>query len=270
MPDGMRGYAELTFERRAAATVLTRASVHAPLKVVRPFRCPDGRLAVPLITLGPGLCGGDRCEIRVEAGAGCRVMLTTTAATRIMSMPEGVHAAQHVSLTAGTDALLEYYPGLTIPFPDSAFDQTIEVDAAPGARIGILETWAFGRAALGEYLRFRRIQSHTTVRLDGALTYADATILDPATTNVAGAAVLDRRRYLACGFWLGADLPRAPEPPSLDDPLLMAFGQAAPGHVFLRALGDDGPALDAAVRSSMSLVAEHWNLPPLDLHRFRC
>jgi urease accessory protein UreH len=73
--------------------------------------------------------------------------------------------------------------------------------------IGILETWALGRAARDEYLRFRRLLSHTAVHVGGTLVYADTTLLEPHTSAVSWAGVLDRRRYLVSGFWYGADLP---------------------------------------------------------------
>jgi hypothetical protein len=85
--------------------------------------------------------------------------------------------------------------------------------------------------------------------------------------------VLDRRRYLVSGFWYGADL--SPDIPGqtpdarLHTPLV-AFGQSAPAQVFLRALGDDGQALDRTVRDALARVADAWKMPPLRLERFRC
>ena len=128
-----------------------------------------------------------------------------------------------------------------------------------------------------------------TVRVDGALIYADATLLEPRTAAVAGAGVLDGRRYLVSGFWYAADVsagcrgqtPDAPlhtvssrnwgqTPDGRLHTLLVAFGQSAPGRVFLRALGDDGRALDRVVRDALARVADAWKVPPLRLERFRC
>jgi urease accessory protein UreH len=274
---GLSGAARLTFCRRGSATVLASANVQAPLKLVRPFPLPDGRLVVPLITLGPGLCGGDRCTIDVEVGAGARVIVTNTAATRVLGMTDHQQAIQRVRLTAGPAAHLEFYPGLTIPFPDSAFVQEIEATAATDARVGILETWALGRAARDEYLRFRRLLSRTTLRVSGSLIYADTTLLEPRTAAVGWAGVLDRRRYLVSGFWYGADLPstdqrgQTPNLPVSDTSAeLVAFGQSNPRQVFLRALGNDRQSLDGIVRDALSRVADAWEVPPLRLERFRC
>lgn len=245
------------------------------MTVVRPFDLPDGRLVVQLITLGPGLCGGDVLRIAVTAEEGARVIVTTTSATKVLSMADDRHAEQHVVLQAGDDASLEYYPSLTIPFPGSALKQTVTVTAAPTARIGVTECWALGRVARGEYLNFRSLASRTTLAIDGRLLYADALDLEPAVNNVAGAGVLSNRRYLAAGFWLGVD-GIAADPASdaftrsIQDPTQVAFGQTAPGLVYLRALGDDGPAMDAAVQRSVELAALAWGVAPVRLDRFRC
>ncbi|NUR54345.1 MAG: hypothetical protein HOQ29_07855 [Acidobacteria bacterium] len=270
---GSGGRAELIFVRRGDATVLAHAHAQAPLKIVRPFPLAGGRLVVPLITIGPGLCAGDACTIDVHVDEGARAIVTNTAATRLLGMREGTHADQRVYLTAMSGASLEYYPGLTIPFPDSAFTQSIDVAAAADARVGLLETWACGRAARDEYLRFRRLRSRTMVHVDGALAYADAVHLDPRDARVDIAGVLDRRRYLVSGFWRGPDLQpadAAPLPGELTARALAAFGRTNPRQVFLRALGDDERTLDAIVEEALARVARAWRVTPVRLARFRC
>lgn len=241
------------------------------MTVIRPFELPDGRLVVQLITLGPGLCGGDVVRITVTAVDGARVIVTTTSATKVLSMADDRHAEQHVLLLAGDDASLEYYPSVTIPFPGSALKQTVTVTAAPTARVGVTECWAFGRVARGEYLDFRSLASRTTLAVEGRLLYADALDLDPGVIDVAGAGVLSNRRYLAAGFWLGVDavgeLPASPEGAAATE---VAFGQTAPGLAYLRALGDDGPGMDAAVQRSVELASRAWGVAAVRLDRFRC
>lgn len=281
-PRGLHGRVALTFARRGSRTVLAHARLEAPMAMIRPFERPDGRLVVPLITLGPGFCSGDAVTIDVCAEPGARVVVTTTAASRIMSMRSGEHAEQHVTLRAGDGAMLEYYPSVTIPFPGSALTQTVHVEAAATARIGVLETWALGRVARGEYLQFRRLSSRTTMSVDEALRYADATHLEPAASDLTGAGILAGSRYLASGFWYGATLADGATPadgatlPARADEedgkegVLVAFGQSRPDLVYLRALGLDGPALGAALRRAVDRVAAGWALPPLSLDRFTC
>jgi urease accessory protein len=255
---GLTGSVTLAFERRGPRTVLTESRIEAPMTVVRPFDLADGRLMIQLITLGPGLCGGDSIRIDVAAGDGARVVVTTTAASRIMSMEAGAHAEQHVTLRAGHEAALEYYPLVTIPFPGSALTQTVRVEAEATSRVGVLETWALGRAARGEYLQFTCLSSRTTMSVGGMLRYADATHLEPAVNDLTGGAILAGHRYLATGFWQGPTLGAVTLPAHSPGDVLMAFGQSQPGLVYLRALGTDGPALEDALRRATGAVASAW------------
>jgi urease accessory protein len=259
----------LAFERRGARTVLAESRVEAPMMVVRPFELADGRLMIQLITLGPGLCGGDVVTIDVTAGDGARVVVTTTAATRVMTMEPGQKAEQHVVLRAGRNASLEYYPAVTIPFPGSTFVQTVRVESAATARVAVIETWAMGRAARDEYLQFRSLSSRTTLHVDGVLTYADAMHLEPGVTVAANAGVLAGRRDVAAGFWHGARLSPAAEPPPSAAGTLVAFAHSTPDLVYLRALGNESPELDAVLRRSVERVAIEWG-PAVHMDRFRC
>jgi hypothetical protein len=51
---------------------------------------------------------------------------------------------------------------------------------------------------------------------------------------------------------------------------LAAFAQSTPDIAYLRALGDDGPALDAVLRRSVEQVSAGWGLPAVHMDRFRC
>lgn len=256
--------------RRGGRTVLVHSRVSAPITLVRPFPLAGGRQLVQLITLGPGFCGGDRIDIRITAEAEADVVVTTTAATRVLSMRPGAHAEQHVEIVAHGGATVQYYPLLTIPFPDSAFSQAISVSAAADARVGLLETWALGRVARDEYLQFHSLSSRTTLHVDGVLRYTDATELRPREHDLTGAAVLAGRRYLAAGVWHGATIdPAAPDGAAKGD-LLLAFAQSRPGLVYLRALANDAPSLDTALRTATARIAASWDQAPLALDRFRC
>ena len=264
------GGAELTFGLRAGRTVLTRSRVHAPMAVVRPFPLEDGAQLAQLITIGPGLCGGDRIDVRVSVERGARAVLTTPAASRVLAMDEGQLAQQRIELSVADGAILEYYPAVAIPFPDSAFVQTIDVHAEPGARVGVLETWALGRTSRDEYLRFRRLSSRTTLHVNGTVVYVDATELEPGRDRLDGAGVLAGRRYLASGVWHGVDLdPAAPGSVDTRD-LMLLIDQARRGIAYVRALSSDAPALDAALDTVIDRIATTWNMRPVRFNRFRC
>ena len=266
----MNGIAELVFARARGRTILTKSRVEAPMAVVRPFGLPDGGVLMQIVSLGPGLCAGDRINVDVRAGRGTRVAITTTAATRVMSMDQGAYAEQRITLHAEEDAVMEYYPCVTIPYPGSALRQTIDAHTAPSARIGVLECWAMGRTARSEYLAFRSLASRMTIAAGGRRTYVDAMRLEPESTDLAGAGILAGGRYLACGVWtgVGRDLDDEPAGPASDSDPLVAFATSSPGVGYLRVLGSDGPGVEAVIRASVERVWRIWGLAPVCLSRF--
>lgn len=263
----VNGRLELVFASRDAGTSLAHAYVSAPLKIVRPFPLAGGGLLVQILTLGPGLCAGDDCRIDVRVERGARAVVIMQAASRILGMPEGAHATQSVNLVVDPGGQLEYYPGLTIPFADSAFRQRVAVTADRQSRFGILECWAAGRHTRGEYLRFRHLSSRTAVTISGQPAFVDALELDGTTALAAGTGILEGHRYVASGFWHGVP-PEAPIALTTTG-ALAAFGRStSPEQVFLRALDRDGYAMTGFIQSAVDVVNAAWGLEPIPMRRF--
>jgi urease accessory protein len=263
----VEGRLELVFARRGADTTLAHAHAKAPLKIVRPFPLDGGRQLVQIITLGPGICAGDAYAIDVTVGAGASAVVITQSASRVHRMPDGGRGTQRVTLTVAAGGHLEYYPGITIPFPASEFSQTIDVSLESSARFGLLECWAMGRIGRGEYLKFRSLSSRTDVTVDRVPAYADTLSLDTRVADLAGHGLLEQHRYLASGYWYGADV----EPSRGNGHgVLSAIGQSSPGHAYFRALAMDGPALGHALSDAVKQVYRSWDLETLAVPRFAC
>jgi urease accessory protein len=262
----VKGRLTLVFAPGRNGTSLAHAHASAPLKIVRPFPLDGGRALVQILTLGPGLCAGDDWTIDITVESGARAVVIMQAASRILGMTDGSHATQSVNLVVRAGGQLEYYPGLTIPFPDSSLIQRVRVAAEGGSRVGVLESCAMGRSSRGEDLRFRLLSSRTTVEIDGSPAYADAIELDPVRMNVAGTGILESYRYLASGFWHGVtpDFAGAWTAPNT----LMAFGPSAPGQAFLRALAMDGYTMGHLLQSAIDRINAAWGLEAIPLRRF--
>ena len=71
-------------------------------------------------------------------------------------------------------------------------------------------------------------------------------------------------------FWYGATLAGEAQDGAASGDLLIAAGQSRPDVVFLRALGSDAPALDAALTRMTARIAAAWGQEPVPLDRFRC
>jgi urease accessory protein len=261
------GRLALTFAAPHGMTVLAHAHVRAPLKIVRPFDLGDGRTLVQILHLGPGLCAGDEYAIDVSVQSGARAVVIMECASRVLGMPAGMQATQHVTLTVESGGHLEYYPGLTIPFADGSFVQRVHVNAARDSRVGILETWGTGRSVRGERLAFRRLSSRTTLSIDGDAVYADAMELEPSIADAGGAGVLDGYRYAASGFWHNVALGPATTMTERNG-VIAAFGQRTESSAYLRALAVDGAAIAQVTSEAVQIVNAAWGLPPIPLRRF--
>jgi urease accessory protein len=263
----VRGRLELVFAPAPSGTSLAHSHVSAPLKIVRPFPLAGGRLLVQVLTLGPGLCGGDDCRIDITVERGARAVIIMQAASRILGMPDDAQATQSVNLVVAPGGQLEYYPGLTIPFADSCFCQRVTITADRESRFGILESWGMGRQSRGEYLRFRHLSSRTAVTISGQPAFADALELDGATALAAGTGILERHHYVASGFWHG--IPPDSTVALTASNALMAFGRSAsPEQMFLRALADDGYAMSGALQSAVDVINTAWGCEPIPMRRF--
>lgn len=263
----VEGRLELVFAPRGTRTALVHANARAPLKIVRPFPLDGGRQLVQILTLGPGICAGDSYAIDVTVEAGARAVVITQSASRLHRMAEGSRARQTVTLTVQPGGHLEYYPGLTIPFPGSEFSQEVHAAVGDRARFGLLECWAMGRIGRGEYLRFRRLSARTSVCVDGRPAYADALHLSPGEIDLDGWGLLERHRYVVSGYWCGDGIAVAPARSSTAG-VLSAFGEMAPGQAYLRALAADGPALEHELRQTLARVYRCWQLDTLPFPHF--
>jgi urease accessory protein len=222
---------------------------------------------VQILTLGPGLCGGDRCTLEVIVEPDARAVVVMQAASRILGMGDGGVATQSVNLVVGAGALLEYYPGLTIPFVDSCLTQRITVTADRGSRVGILESWAMGRTARNEYLRFKHLSSRTVVKIDDRPVFADALEIEPALINAAATGALESHRYVASGFWYGVP-PAATLTPARSSSLIAFDRCASRDQVFLRALAHDGYEIASTLQAAVHAIDAAWGLEAIPLQRF--
>lgn len=256
----------LVFRARRGATYLAEQHARAPLAVVRPFPMPDGSALLQIVHVAPGLMGGDAYRLDVVVEPGARVILTAAAATRPHRMRSGASAAQRTTLTVMAGGALEFYPGLTIPFPEAEFVQTLDVALAPGAKFGMLEQWAMGRIERGEYLLFRRLSSRTRVAVGGVPCYADALELRPREAPPAGWGMLEGHRYVASGYWCWDAAPNQRDVARPD--LLLVSGVPPHGHCYLRALAQDGAVMRSALREFLATQRAAWGLTPLSVERY--
>ncbi|WP_421760887.1 urease accessory protein UreD [Devosia sp.] len=159
---------DLSFARRGDRTVFDRRLFRWPFVLTRTFHLdttPRHMLTVILQTSSSALLGEDRLRQRLALAEGSAVHLTTQGAATVHRAVPGQVAEEHVSLTVGAGAYLEYLPQPRILFPDAALSQSIEVDVAAGGAVILSDAFTV-HDPTGAGRSFRRLQSAITVRFD--------------------------------------------------------------------------------------------------------
>lgn len=245
----------LGFALDGATTRLIRREHRGPLRVQKALY-PEGPDTCHVIVVHPpgGVVGGDRLDIALDIGAGCRVLATSPGAAK-WYRANGRVSRQDVRLHAHAGASIEWLPQETIFYDDASVDLEHEVELDAGAVYLGSEVLCFGRRASGERFTSGRIRQRTRIRQEGRLLWWEQGILTPAAIasplGLGGASV--------CATFLAVGTP----PPA---PLLAAIRAADQTlalsqvkSVFVaRWLGDDGEAARAAMLRVWQALRPHY------------
>lgn len=125
-----------------------------------------------------GIAQGDRHAIEVTAQADTVAHVSTSSATKVLTM-ERNYAAADVSLVVESGGHLEYLPEPTILHRGARFCQNVTVTVASNATAVLGEVVVPGRLARDERFDFERFASRLRVHDREALLFEDATHLHP-------------------------------------------------------------------------------------------
>ena len=188
----------LAFSASPGGTRLHCRQQDPPWKVVRAFPNPTGESLVHLNNVSGGVFGGDCLRLHIEVGRNAAAQITTTGATRVYRPREhAADAVQTSEIHVAEGALLEYLPDPVIPFRDARFEQSTEVDLAPGATLLWWEILAPGRVASGESFAYASLRVHTRIRSQGRPIYIDRMRFVPRQGDLSSLARFGNFRYLA-------------------------------------------------------------------------
>lgn len=241
----------LTAARRREKTVLADVSFTAPFTIMHPFPGPGDAITVMAQTASAGIMAGDCQEHTITLEDGARLVYTSQAYEKIHKMAGG-SASRHIAIRQGPDTFLDYQPLPTIPFKDSAFTNTVDVDlAGPSSQFVMREVLCCGRAARGERFAYRYYRNRITVTRGDCLIYRDNTRFDPLRMDMEGYGLYEG--YSHQGNLLLFGLPRTnddwlAQARDLIDGWTDVTGGAtrtAYGDVVIRVLGNQGQTLDA-------------------------
>ncbi len=168
-----RGNIGLRFKQSAGNTRLGDLYQEGCLKVRFPTTLPPSPLEAVVMNVAGGLTDGDELAVTVNWDAGTRGIVTTQAAERIYRCRK---APAHIRtrLTVSNDAIACWLPQESILFDDSHLERETSIELTGNARLFSVESFVFGRTAMGEELEHGHLHDRLVVRHDGKLLFTDA------------------------------------------------------------------------------------------------
>jgi urease accessory protein len=181
----IRGHLDLRCElREDGATCISRQSFRAPIHLSKPH-LESGSLVVQLVNPTAGFFDGDRLDLRVEAGPGSSVVLSTPGASRVHRARggEAARCSQRLQVEAG--AFLEWIPEPFIPQEGARYHQETVIDLAADAGLLFFEWIAPGRVARGEAFTYESLRWELDLNVGGRLVARERYTLDAGNHSVA-------------------------------------------------------------------------------------
>lgn len=164
------GEVRATFARTAARTGLADLYESGGLRLYCP-KVQRGCEAVLINTAG-GIAGGDSLRFAFATARGAQVTFTTQSAERIYRA-EDLAAEISIALSLDPGGSVAWLPQETILFDDANLRRRFDVDMAGDARLIALETYVFGRLAMGETHLSGCLHDRWRVHRDGKLIFAE-------------------------------------------------------------------------------------------------
>lgn len=186
---------------------MAQRSAKAPLKLQRPFY-PEGPVChgVMLHTAG-GIAGGDRLDVSLTLEEQARALLTTAAASKVYRSA-GAAAQQHIAITVGPGAGLEWFPQETILFNGARYHQDVRVSLAEDAVWMGWDVVRLGRSARQETFDRGIWRSLTVVEQGGQPLWVDPQCLPGGSTVLTSPAGLHHCPVVGTFVAAGREVPR--------------------------------------------------------------
>ena len=178
-------------------TILSDVSFTSPFKVMKPFHIKKNLMTVMMQTASAGILKGDTQEMSFTVEENARMELLSQSFEKLHKM-DGGSARRDTRIKVAKNAFFKYSPLPTIPFFDSGFDSTIDVDLEDDtSEMMLVEVLSGGRIAYGEEFVYRFYNSHITVRKGGKLIYNDNAQYTPAEMNMKGLGMYEDFTHMA-------------------------------------------------------------------------
>ncbi|MBH0202779.1 MAG: hypothetical protein HP496_10915 [Nitrospira sp.] len=275
---GRVGELKLDYAKRDHRTIISHSYFTTPWKLLPPIYLDDtGAAYTLLVNPSGGLVGGDHLSIDMNIEQDAHVLISAPSANRVYRTEEKV-SEQHVNITVGPGAILEWFPEHTIPFAGSRFRQTLNANLAPGATLLLWDALASGRIARGERWAFTDLENEIRITTASGKSLLERYVLDPAT-DLGRVGLAEEWNYVA-SFYVVNDA-MASEVWSGLESKIAAILDARQGEVLggvstppvpglaVKILTRTAPDLTTMLDALWAAVREGlWNLPLVSLRKY--
>jgi len=275
---GRVGELRLDYAKRDHRTILSYSYFTTPWKLLPPIYLDDtGAAYTLLVNPSGGLVGGDHLSIHMNVEQDAHVLISAPSANRVYRT-EGQASEQHVNITVGPGAVLEWFPEHTIPFAGSRFRQVLQATLAPGATLLLWDAVASGRMARGERWAFADLENDIRITTASGSFLLERYVLAPST-DLGCVGLAEEWNYVA-SFYVVNDTKPSEVWNGLESKITQIL-DARPGKVLggvstppvpglaVKVLARTAPdlthmldALWAATRHAL------WDLPPVSLRKY--
>ncbi len=183
---GKKSQVRLETELRDGKVILSDVYFTAPFKVMLPFYVRPDYMQVMVLSASAGIMEGDDQEFDLHIKENTSMEYLSQAYEKIHKMKEGM-ARRHTKIVVEPGAYLKYAPLPTIPFKDSAFENSLDIRLKDRtSRLLFQEILSCGRAARGEAFAYRFYHNRVSVYQNEELIYLDNTRYDPKLFQMEG------------------------------------------------------------------------------------
>ena len=187
----------LTADFKDGKSYLSDVFFTSPFKVMRPFHIKKDLMTVMMQTASAGILKGDTQEMSFDIRDNARTELLSQSFEKLHKM-DGGSARRDCKIKVGKNAFFKYSPLPTIPFYDSGFDTTIQVELADDtSKLILLEVLCGGRIAYGEEFVYRYYNAQVQVRKAGKLIYNDNACYNPSEIDMKSMGMYENFTHMA-------------------------------------------------------------------------
>ncbi|MGZ5549520.1 MAG: urease accessory protein UreD [Nitrososphaeraceae archaeon] len=150
-----------------------------------------------IISPSGGVLQGDRYRIDIKLAKNAIAHITTQGATRLYKMEKNF-ATQILNISLDSNCYFEYVPDQIIPYRDSRFYQSVNLNLHDDASLIYSETIVPGRMAMGESFEYDVCYLKTIAKShSGSLKLVDTALLEPKKNQLKRFGILEEFNMLS-------------------------------------------------------------------------